>query len=154
MHSHFYRILGFLVFLTTFSNAKLSFADGWTWGPFSKASSSRDSSPLYSNSSSTGKSWIPSMKLPKMPWSSNTPRVSSYSRSNTSAWSKVSKTSKRWWNRTTELLDPYPDPTPPSYSTTSGSQKAKPSYFQSWFSAKEPDEPKTPNDFLGRPKLN
>ncbi len=154
MQSQFFRILGVLVFFASVGSSHLAFADGWTWGPFSKSSSSRDSSPLYSSSSSTNKSsWLPTMKMPKMPWSSsNSSKMTSYSRSNTSTWGKMSKASKRWWNKTTELLDPYPEPKPQTYSTGSD-KKAKPGIFQSWFSPKEPEGPRTANEFLGDPPL-
>ena len=149
MQSQSARILGLVVFLVTLGAPSNVFADGWTWGPFSKASPSRDSSPLYSSRSSSSKSsWLPTMKMPRMPWSSSSPRVTSYSRSNTSSWSKMSKTSKRWWNKTTEMLDPYPDPKPPTYTSSSESQKSKSSWFTGWFQSKEPEGPKTANDFF------
>lgn len=149
------RILGLFVFLLSMGPAELVRADGWTWGPFSKSSSSRDSSPLYSKSSSGTKSWLPTlptMKMPKMPWSNSGPKVNSYSRNNTSTWGKMTKTSKRWWNKTTELLDPYPDPKPSTY-TTSDSQPPKPSFWSGWFGSKEPEGPRTANDFLAQPTI-
>ena len=147
------RILGLLVFLACTTTCSVGFADGWTWGPFSKASSSRDSSPLYSNTSSTKSSWMPSMKMPRMPWSSSTPRVNSYSRSNTSTWGKISKTSKRWWSKTAEVLDPYPDPKPATYSTNSDSKKSNSNWFTGWFQKQESTEPKTANEFLRQEPL-
>lgn len=142
-------ILGVVVFLITATASSTGLADGWTWGPFSKSSPARDSSPLYSSRTSSAKSsWLPTMKMPRMPWSSNNQRVSSYPRSNASSWKKVSNTSKRWWNKTTELLDPYPDPKPSTYTSNSNSQKSKSSWFSGWFSSKEPDVPRTANDFL------
>ncbi len=156
MQSQFSRILGSLIFFAAVSIPNVGYADGWIWGPFSKSSSSRDASPLYSNSTgaTTNSSWIPSMKWPKMPWQNSTPKVNSYSRSNTSTWGKVSKASKRWWTKTTELLDPYPDPKPSTYSSSSDSQTSKPGFFQGWLPKKEPEGPKTANDFFRQPTLN
>ena len=142
------RILGLVIFLVTVAAPSSGFADGWTWGPFSKSSPSRDSSPLYSSKPSSAKSsWLPTMKMPRMPWSSNNQRPSSYPR-NPSTLKKLSNTSKRWWNKTTEMLDPYPDPKPSRYTNTSESQKSKSSWFSGWFSSKEPEVPRTANDFL------
>ncbi len=144
------RILGLVIFLITVAAPSKGFAEGWTWGPFSKSSPSRDSSPLYSSKPTSAKSsWLPTMKMPRMPWSSNNQRVSSYPRSSPSTWKKVSTTSKRWWNRTTEMLDPYPDPKPTQYTTNNAeSKKSKSSWFSGWFSSKEPEVPRTANDFL------
>lgn len=143
------RILGLVMFLITAAAPSTGFADGWTWGPFSKSSPSRDSSPLYSSKPSSAKSsWLPTMKMPRMPWSSNNQRVSSYPRGNPSTWKKVSNTSKRWWNKTTEMLDPYPDPKPSTYTSNSESQKSKSSWFSGWFSSKEPEGVKTANEFF------
>jgi len=142
------RILGLVIFLILGAAPSTGLADGWTWGPFSKSSPARDSSPLYSSRPSSAKSsWLPTMKMPRMPWSSNNQRVSSYNRSKTSTWKNVSTTSKRWWNKTTEMLDPYPDPKPATY-TDSESQKPKSSWFTGWFSSKEPDGPRTANEFF------
>ena len=152
MQSQTLRILGLFVFLLSFNAASLVRADGWTWGPFSKSSSTRDSSPLYSKSPSGSKSWLPTMKMPKMPWSSSSPRVNTYSRNNTSAWGKMTKTSKRWWNKTTDLLDPYPDPKPTTYSTAD-SKPSKPSFWSGWLGSKEPEGPRTANDFLAQPTI-
>ncbi len=151
MFSQSTRILGLLVFLVSTVAPGTGFADSWTWGPFSKPSASRDSSPLYSSRSTSAKSsWLPTMKIPRMPWSSNNQRVTSYPRSNTSTWTKMSKTSKRWWNKTVEMLDPYPDPKPQTtpYISNSESRKSKSSWFSGWFSSKETEVPRTANDFL------
>ena len=153
MYRYSFRICGFLFFLGLTVAASPVFADGWTWGPFSKAEPSRDSSPLYKSKSSSSKSWLPSMKMPKMPWSKSGPQVSSYSRSNTSTWSKMSNTSKRWWNKTTELLDPYPAPKPAPYVSSSDSQKPKSNWFTGMFKKQESTEPRTANEFLRQEPL-
>ncbi len=148
------RILGLTVLLTLASIPSVGLADGWTWGPFSKSEASRDSSPLYSNANKSKSSWLPTMKWPRMPGSNSGPRITSYSRSNTSTWGKMSKTSKRWFSKTAEMLDPYPDPKPSTYySSSSDSPKSKSGWFSGWFDKKESDVPKTANDFLGRPKI-
>jgi len=154
MHHPSTRILGLLVFIAAALTASVGMADGWTWGPFSKSNPSRDSSPLYSNSNKSKSSWLPTMKWPKMPWSSTGPRPSSYSRSKSSTWDRMGKTSKRWWNKTTEMLDPYPDPKPSTYySSNSDSQKSKRGWFDGWFGAKESEGPKTANEFFRQETL-
>jgi len=137
-----------VAFLIVANSASLVRAEGWSWNPFAKSSSSRSSSPLYSRTSSSSgqSSWL---KMPRMPWAnSNTPRVNSYSRNNSSTWNRMSKTSKRWWNKTTELLDPYPDPKPSTYSSLGETANSKGNWFTGMFSKKESDAPKTVPDFL------
>ena len=151
MHSQSIRILGWIVFFVIATVPSFGFADDWTWGPFSKSTSSRDSSPLYSKSSSKS-SWLPSMKMPTMPWSSKGPRVSSYSRSNTSYMGRMNKATKNAWSKTAEWLDPYPDPKPSTYSSGSESQKSNSNWLTGWFTRKEPYKPMTENDFLRQDK--
>ena len=148
------RIFGLFVFLVAATVPSTGYSDGWTWGPFSKSEASRDSSPLYSKANRSKSSWLPTMKWPKAPWSNNGLRTTSYSRSNTSTWGKVSKTSKRWFNKTAEILDPYPDPKPSTYTNNSDSKKSKPGFFSGWFQSKEPDGPTTVNGFFAQEKLN
>jgi hypothetical protein len=116
------------------------------WNPFQKSTAS---SPLYGSQTSTSKktSWIPSMSMPKMPWSSSGPKVNSYSKNKTSTMGKISKTSKRWWNNTMEALDPYPDPKPPKYSSESSSEK-KGNWFTGMFQRDEPKKIETVSDWL------
>ncbi len=148
------RICAFLLFTGLVATPSLVLADGWTWGPFSKAAPTRDNSPLYSSKSSSSKSWLPSMKMPKMPWSnSSSPRVSSYSRSNASTWGKMSAASKRWWSKTAEVLDPYPDPKPSTYVSSSDSKKPKSNWFTGMFQKQESSEPRTANEFLRQEPL-
>ena len=154
MLNQFTRILGLFVFLVAATGPSIGYADGWTWGPFSKSEARRDSSPLYSSVNKPKSSWLPTMKWPRTPWSNSGLRTTSYSRSNTSTWGKVSKTSKRWFNKTAEMLDPYPDPKPSTYySNSSEAPKPNSSWFSGWFEKKDSGEPKTANDFLSRPKL-
>ena len=150
MHSQSIRILGLTAFLIIVSPSA-GMAEDWTWGPFSKASSSRDSSPLYSKSSSKS-SWLPTMKMPTMPWSSKRPRVSSYSRSNTSYMGRISKATKNTFSKTAEWLDPYPDPKPSTYSSSSESQKSNSNWLSGWFTRKEPYKPMNEIDFLRQDK--
>ena len=135
----------FILFLPT-----TAFADGW-WNPFSKSSASRDSSPLYPSSSSTSgskSSWMPTFKAPKMPWSKSGPKVGSYSRNKGSTWDKMSRTSKRWWNKTAEMLDPYPEPAPEKYTP----EKPKTNWFTGWFSKKDDGKKiETVPEWLGQP---
>jgi len=142
-----------IVFFASVLECSVGFADGWTWGPFSKASPSRDSSPLYSQSSKSQSSWIPSMKMPRMSWSSGPQRITSYPRSNASTWTKMSKTSKRWWSNTVAALDPYPDPEPPTYADDSRSKKSNSNWFTGWFQKQESTEIKTANQFLDQERL-
>lgn len=154
MHRQSIRILGWIVFLVTTTVPTVGFADDWTWGPFSKSTASRDSSPLYSKSSAKS-SWLPTMKMPTMPWSSKSPRSNSYSnsysRSNTSTLGKMSKTTKRWWNTTTEWLDPYPEPKPQSYSSSSDSKKSNTNWFTGMFEKEDTNRPMNEIDFLRQP---
>ena len=122
-------------------------ADEWDWNPLPKSAWSRDSSPIYNNISSSEKtSWLPKWQTPKMPWSKNQ-NFRSYSKPKTSTWNQMSRTSKRWWNKTTELLDPYPDPKPPKYSPTPG-KAPKSNWFTRMFQPKEPEKPRTVPEFL------
>lgn len=142
----------FVVFLLTSSPAM---ADTWSWNPFGTKKKQTDSSPLYtSGKSSSSGSWMPdwkmpqwkmpSWKAPKMPWSKNQSRASSYSRNNTSTWQKMSRSTKRWWAKTAEALDPYPEPkSAPTYEDT-----PKKSTFASWFKKEEPKKIESVNDFL------
>ncbi|MEI7462158.1 MAG: hypothetical protein WCK15_22420 [Pirellula sp.] len=62
----------------------------------------------------------------------------------------MNKTSKRWWNKTTELLDPYPDPKPAKYSSTP--RKApKSNWLPQMFQPKEPETVNNVTDFLKLP---
>jgi hypothetical protein len=126
--------------------------DSWSWNPFAKSSSSRDSSPIYSKSSSSGSksSWWPSWKAPKMPWTSSGPKVSSYNRSKTSTWGKINKTTKSWWKNTAEFLDPYPDPKPPKYEEPSRSAAKKSNWFTGMFYKEEPKKVETLPEFLSQ----
>ncbi len=122
--------------------------DSWSWNPFAKSSSSRDSSPLYSKSVSSSKStWWPSWKAPKMPWSKSGPSVSSYNRSKTTTWGKINRTTKTWWKNTAEFLDPYPEPKPPRYEEPSSTSK-KTNWFTGMFQKEEPQKVETVQDWL------
>jgi len=125
-------------------------ADEWGWDSLPKSAWSRDSSPIYTNISSSEKtSWVPKWQAPKMPWSKSQ-NVRSYSKPKTSTWNQMSRTSKRWWNKTTELLDPYPDPKPPKYSSTP--RKApKSNWLPRMFQPKEPETVNNVTDFLKLP---
>lgn len=119
-------------FSISFFAGKTEGADNWGfWNPFSKSKSSSSSSQSSYSSSSKSKSWLPTWKTPTMPWSKPKPRVSSYQKKNNSAWNSMSKTTKKWWNKTTELLDPYPDPKPPVDSSVADANKKKSGWF-SW----------------------
>ena len=126
-------------------------AADWSWNPFSKstASASRNASPLYTTQPKKS-SWMPTLKAPKMPWSSSGSNVSSYSKNKTSTWNKMSKSSKKWWNKTAEMLDPYPEPKPSTYASSYGNEKKKSSWFGSMGSMfkKEPAPIETVPDFL------
>ena len=130
--------------------ASVGSADEWNWNPFPKSAWSRDSSPIYTKISSSEKtSWLPKWQSPKMPWSQNPP-VRSYPKPKTSTWNQLSKTSKRWWNKTTELLDPYPDPKPQKYSSKP-KKDSKPNWFTGMFQPKEPEKVNNVTEFLKLP---
>jgi len=93
------------------------------------------------------------MKMPKMPWSKGSPRVSSYSPSKKSTLDKMSGTSKRWWNKTTAALDPYPDPEPTINYSQSDSEKPKSNWFSGKSKKQESNDPRTANELLGYPRL-
>jgi len=65
----------------------------------------------------------------------------------------MSNTSKRWWNKTTELLDPYPEPKPQTYVSNQDSKKPKSNWFSGMFQKQEFNEPKTANEFLRQEPL-
>lgn len=147
-----------ITFLTWFSLTAPCQAETWNWNPFSSKKSQKDASPLYisSTKSTSSGSWLPDWKMPQMkmpsmptmPWSKSKSKVSSYQKPKPSAWQRMSKTSKKWWNKTAEVLDPYPEPkTTPSYTE---STKKKSSWFTGWFQKEEPRKIETVNDFLGQ----
>jgi hypothetical protein len=115
----------------------------WDWNLFSADKPNPADSPLYASSANKKSSWLPSWK---MPWSSKQPS-SSYSRNNNSTWDRMKKSSKRFWAKTAEVLDPYPDPKPPT------SEPKKDSGFFSWFKRDEPKQVKTVGDFLSQPRV-
>jgi hypothetical protein len=93
---------------------------------------------------------MPEWKAPKMPWS-KPEKPNSYAKKNDTAWNRMSKTSKKWWEKTAEILDPYPDPKPepPSYA-----KPKKPSMFASWFKKEEPKKIESVNDFLKQERID
>lgn len=100
-----------------------------------------------SQSSSWWSGWsAPKMpSMPKMTWSTSKPkRPSSYTSKKTS-WQKFQDSSKQAWRKTTEILDPYPDPKP-----TPPSSKSKNSWFSSWSKPKEKKIESVP-EFLNQP---
>jgi hypothetical protein len=111
-----------------------------------KNSNIADYKPIASKSSKS--SWLPSWKVPKMPWTKSEPKVSTYRPKNTSTWHRMSKTSKQWWNKTTEMLDPYPDPKPSTYSSVNSPSKKKSNWFSGMFQSKEPKKIETLPDWL------
>jgi hypothetical protein len=152
MHRQTIRNLCILsLFVVTANSVSKVEAEEWSWNPFKKSSSSRDSSPLYSSSKTTSSksswmpSWTPSMT---MPWSKSKPKVNSYSKPKTSTFNQLSKTSKKWWNKTAELLDPYPDPKPSKYESLASSEKKKPNWFTGMFKKEEPEKIQTLPDWL------
>jgi hypothetical protein len=148
------KLIAFVLMACVLSSTVNS--EEWSWNPFKKSSASRESSPIYvgADSGSKKSSWLPSLKMPKSPFSSSGPKVSSYSKSNTSTWSKMSRTSKQWWNKTTELLDPYPDPKPSRYQGPEASGK-KGNWFTGMFQREDTKKIETVPDWLRQeaPKL-
>jgi len=138
----------FLTLILVFPTAA-SQADDWSWNPFSKSATSPESAPIYSGieESKPKSTWMPTFMPPKMPWSKSDKRVSTYSRANSSKWSQLSKTSKRWWSKTAEVLDPYPDPKPTEYSKSSHDGKKK-NWLTGWFQQDEPKETETVSEWL------
>ena len=150
MFSNGVRTLWTVVFVLACLSSRPHLAEGWSWNPFASKSESKDSSPLYSKSSSGNKSWLPEWKAPKMPWSSKD-KPTSYAKKNDSAWKKMSKTSKQWWDKTADILDPYPEPKP---ATPAYAKPKKPSMFASWFKKEEPKKIESVNDFLKQERID
>ena len=126
------------------------FVSGCTSTPFAAFQKKNDSSASYTHIAAKkgSSSWLPSFKAPKMPWSKSEPKVSSYSRSNGTTWNRMTKTSKKWWNKTTEVLDPYPDPKPSKYASSNASEKKKTNWFTGMFQPKETKKIETLPDWL------
>jgi hypothetical protein len=143
-------IASLLTLIVCFPNA-LRADDKWSWNPFSKAATTRESNPIYSGASASTESkkssWLPNWKTPRMPWDSSGPRVSSYSKSNTSSLDKMSRTSKKWWKNTTDFLDPYPDPKPSKYANNYDKPK-KANWFTGMFKKNETKKIETLPDWL------
>jgi hypothetical protein len=108
--------------------------DGWSLNPFSKSKEST------AESSETKSSWVPSMPKLKNPFSSK----SSTAKKKPSAWSKMSKTTKNWWNKTTDLLDPFPDD--PAISTTE--EEPSDGWLAGWFKPKPKEKYEDANEWL------
>ncbi len=142
-------LIGMLV--GAFTASPLCYAEGNSWNPFStkQEPSEKDPEVVLIASSSQSKSWWPEWKMPKMPWTTaKKSPANSYTRREPSRWQKMSKTTKRWWNKTADILDPYPDPKPASQT-----QSDKP-LFGEWFGAKkEPNKIENVTDYLKQPVL-
>jgi hypothetical protein len=118
--------------------------DKWDWNLFSDSKPDPVESPLYASSSKKKSSWLPSWKSP---WPSKK-TSSSYSRNNGTTWDRMKKSSKRFWAKTAEVLDPYPDPKPES-----STPPKKASGFSSWFKREEPKKIETVQDWLDQPRV-
>jgi hypothetical protein len=128
-------------------------ADGWPWNsPLNPSEASADDeqpewlqwiASSSSTSSSSSYSFWSGWTTPKMPtWSSSKPNsFKSYSPRKTT-WQKFQDGSKRAWRKTLDVLDPYPDPKPPSASSNS-----KNNWMSSWGQSKEKKINSVP-DFL------
>ncbi len=150
MQRQLFHSVTIAVFLFGCVTASVGSAEEWNWNPLPKSAWSRDSSPIYTNIASSEKSsWLPKWQTPKMPWSKS-PTVRSYTKPKASTWNQINKTSKRWWNKTTELLDPYPDPKPTKYSSTAG-KAPKSNWLPRMFQPKEPETVNNVTDFLKLP---
>jgi hypothetical protein len=148
-------VVGFVIFGANPLTGQAAEGETWTWGPFSKLSANRDSSPLYSSNSSSKSSWWPNWKapkMPKMPWDKSGPRVSSYSTAGTSTWNKMKQSTAAFGKKTWEVLDPYPDPKPQTYSEP---KPKKSNWFTGMFKKEEPKKIETLPDWLRQeaPKL-
>jgi len=133
------------------SNVHAQGADGWPWSnsPISAAGSADDDQPEWlqwiasSSSSTSNTSFWSGWTTPKMPtWSSSKPNsFKSYSPRKTT-WQKFQDGSKRAWRKTLDILDPYPEPKPPSASSNS-----KNNWMSGWGQPKEKKINSVP-DFL------
>lgn len=93
-------------------------------------------------------SWLPDWK---MPWSSpDKPVVSSYKKKEETTWDKFSSGSKKLWNKTVDVLDPYPEPKPPARNV----EPKKPSFFSGWFQKKDSEDIESVNDFLRQERID
>ncbi len=135
-------------------------ADGW-WESWTGSNKSKTI-----DTERTKIKW-PSASLPK--WQTPSWMTPSFMRRSTtskrksaSTWSKMSKATKNWWDKTVDLLDPYPDPKPVQedssvYGNFADSKK-KPKTKGSWMSGlwgtKEKEEVQTIGDWmdLSRPQ--
>jgi hypothetical protein len=138
----FWRMIILTVFVLSIANAGQTHAeDGWSWNPFSKSKEAAESTPKSKSS------WMPSMPKMTMPFTSK----SSTTKKKPSAYSKMSRATKNWWNKTTELLDPYPDEptTSPSWSSQKESSDG---WMAGWFKSKPKKEYEDANDWLRQPR--
>ena len=100
-------------------------------------------------SGSEKSSWMPEWKMPAMPWSKpSKPTITSYKKKEETSWDKFSKGSKKFWAKTAEVLDPYPEPKP------AGATDKKPSMFSGWFKQDDGKKVETVNDFLGQQRID
>jgi hypothetical protein len=100
---------------------------------------------------SSSSSWWPSWgSTKKKPTSS--PTIRSYSTNNKTTYEKMTASAKEAWKKTTDFLDPYPDPKP---KTVVAPTKKKSSWFGgsdedgSWWGKEEKKKQSVP-DFLGQ----
>ncbi len=103
------------------------------------------------NGSQGNKSWFSSWGTPKSfsLWPKSKPVATSYSQNNKSTWQKMTMTSKRWWRKTAEVLDPYPEP---KLESSMASSSKKSNWMTDWM---QPEERKfnSVNDWAGQPML-
>lgn len=110
-----------------------SHAEGWLKNPFASGSKTTRS---RKNDQSWWSNW-------KAPWTSS--KSKSMRSTSSSTWSKMSKGTKRWWDATTDALDPFPDDKPAS-STRNNPKES--SSFWPW-GKKEESKVENMHDFMG-----
>ena len=102
-------------------------------------------------SKSGSSSWWPSWGSSKKKASSS-PTIRSYNTNNKTTYQKMTQSAKNTWKKTTDFLDPYPDPKPKSVVAPT---KKKSSWFGSseesgsWWGKEEKKKQSVP-DFLGQ----
>lgn len=137
--------------LTSFVDAQESSKSWWNWGSDKEPSRS---STFFGSSSKSKPSMTSMFKLPS--WS----KSKSKSGSKSSTYSKMTRTSKRWWDNTTDFLNPFNDGKPKtttpqnSWQSRNKPVEKKKGWFD-WMTVedKKEDRIETIGDWLRQPPV-
>jgi len=133
----------FLIAVCSFGLTVQAETTGWSWGPFESSTKKSDSS------------WLPEWKAPDVAGSvkkatnsvTNTTKkaTKAVTNSTSKAWNSTTRTTKKAWKKTTEMLDPFPNDT----KTSNTSSKSSSGGSSSWFGSSKPiEKPATVQEFL------